>query len=381
MANDTSGTHNPGCQGTVHCLISGLEDAGYEVMSRIAIGYGYPLFQNLLEEIRPNDLLGKLAFRLDHSRRLKKLGSWIFGASKAPQYRVSFSAWNISVSKTERELALLKGDTEWLVVNGEGTIHDNTIGALTLLGLCKAARQLGMKVAIVNCSIFNLDSVLLDELKLLDYIAVREPLSFSYLRAHGIKVHQAADCLFLAKGHPVSEVGLKNISINEQEKYVVYTPGVLAGSRHFDKEKMLDEIKSITAEGYTVYYYVVEREDEKYIPEVERAGAKVIDVGTISWQELHGFLGRSQFVVSGRYHIVIFSILAGVPFFSKRTNTEKIDGLLELLGISLNSKFAAKPDVDWSELSAQGPYIIDQLKINECSSLAKKCCELLPYNQ
>jgi polysaccharide pyruvyl transferase WcaK-like protein len=319
----------------MHCLVSGLQEAGYEIVSRTAIGYGYSHFQDVLEEIPLSNLRDKLAYRLNHSGKLRNLGRWIFGDSEPPIYRVSPLAWRDSVENIEGDLADITHGADWLVINGEGTIHDDSIGALTLIGLSAAARQLGMKTAIVNCSIFNLDTILMNELKKVNYIAVREPLSWAYLSEHDVKAYQAADCLFLSGKYARKGNGISRLRSNMQKKYIVYTPGVLSASQRFDKARMIAEITSFIDQGYTVYYYVVEIEDEKYVKDAECVGAVTIPLQTIDWRELADFLSRAAFVVSGRYHILIYAYLAGVQFMPLLSNTPKIAGLLDLLEVHI----------------------------------------------
>ena len=52
----------------------------------------------------------------------------------------------------------------------------------------------------------------------------------------------------------------------------------------------------------------------------------------MAWHAFGTYLRRFALVVSGRYHVLIFAAMAGVPALALPSNTYKIDGLLDLLG-------------------------------------------------
>jgi hypothetical protein len=340
LANDTSGTSNPGCKGTVSGLLSCLSSDGHEVVSRVPVGYGYHRFARVCRsrEAKPIFLGQK---RLVASAKMLLTGS--LPQPQTPSH-LCRDTWEGIVTAEIPRLAALWAGADALVVNGEGTIHDDAIGALTLLGLCKIAKLLGLNVALVNCSIYELSDWLLDIIRQdVDFLSVREPLSREYLLYHGITAHQSADCLFAADH-------LRSISQDnrdEVQRPVIYTPGVLAGGAKVSAGAVARDVRALADGGVPVHYLVVEEEDEWVAPAAAEAGASVIPLGSIPWERITDYLGSAKCVVSGRYHINIFSMLAGVPFLPMETNTPKMKGVLRLVGVGDRGSIRS-----WSEEKA-----------------------------
>jgi polysaccharide pyruvyl transferase WcaK-like protein len=223
-------------------------------------------------------------------------------------------------------------EADGLVVNGEGTIHHDAVGALTLIGLCTAAKRLGKHVALVNCSMFELDPFLLDMLRMhVDELVVREPVTLRYLQARQIPARLSADCLFLAGVPSGSSLAGRTWAKGTLPR-VIYTPGVLSSTAQIGGQMVANDIRDLGASGREVLYYVVEPEDEPLARVAAAHGARIVPLGAVPWQEVITFLRTAELVVSGRYHINIFSALAGVPFIPMETNTPKMHGLLELIG-------------------------------------------------
>ncbi len=332
FANDTSGTSNPGCQGTVFWLLESLRRSGCHVGSRLPLEYAYESFRLPPPSPAPMDIASRTSRRLQ--RALREIGRQ---GQKMPQAALAASHWQQTVDGLARQLAPLWDGFETLVINGEGTIHHASIGALTLTGLCAVAKQRGLRVAVVNCSVFELDEWLLEALKEnVDDLAVREPLSHQYLRSKNLKARLSADCLFLASNEPSETSSFSRSLSAGGEPYAVYTPGVLSGSQQISDEVVAADIRQLTGRGCKVFYYVVEREDERLAAVAVEHGAQVIPLGRLDWNEVIAFLRHAEVVVSGRYHINIFAALGGTPFIPMESNTPKMAGLLNHLGFDVD---------------------------------------------
>ncbi len=273
-------------------------------------------------------------------------------------------------------LAPAWADVDLLLVNGEGTIHHDSIGALALSGLCAAAKGLRKRVALVNCSILALSEPLLDTLRQsVDYFSVREPVTFRYLRDCDIPATQSADCLFLASQLPETHHPAPP-RLPSGGSYVVYTPGVLTACGQINGQTINADIKAIRSLGHDVVYYVVEIEDERFCLEAAQAGASILPLGALRWNHVQRLLSGAEWVVSGRYHINIFSSLAGTPFVPLETNTSKMGGLLELLGEhgskSIRSWKNAESSADLPSLIGPGAGIkVSNGKVRECATMAE----------
>jgi polysaccharide pyruvyl transferase WcaK-like protein len=373
LANDTSGTSNPGCKGTVHCLVEGAQRHGISIVSRVPVGYGYDVFSSCFKS-PPLSIGQRMENRL---RRICGAGRTA-AVSPSPE-RIDRSRWREAISVMYERLSPLWTDADLLLVNGEGTIHHDSIGALALIGICAAARRMRKKVALVNCSIFSLDEILVDSLReSVDYFSVREPMTFRYLKSNNIAATQSADCLFLASRLSERPDTPRPV-LSAKTPYVVYTPGVLSAFGRINESTVADDIKTIRNMGREVVYYVVEAEDEKFASVAARAGASILPLGATRWEQVQPFLAGAEWVVSGRYHINIFASMSGTPFIPLETNTAKMQGLLELLGRH-NSQSIRK----WSQTSAVGgaaaPRISPDAAINISSVTIAKCADLAEFS-
>jgi len=361
LANDTSGTSNPGCKGTVSGLLSCLSRDGHEVVSRIPVGYGYHKFARSF--VRP-----EVKALFPGQKRLVASAKMILTGSLAHPQTPSHlcrDTWEGIVTAEIPRLAALWSEADALVVNGEGTIHDDSTGALTLLGLCMVAKRLGLNVALVNCSIYGLSDWLLDIIRHdVDFLSVREPLSREYLLSHGITAHQSSDCLFAAEhGRSISQG-----SRDEVYRPIIYTPGVLAGGEKVSVGAVARDVRALADGGVPVHYLVVEEEDEWLASVAAEAGATVIPLGSIPWERMTDYLGSAKCVVSGRYHINIFSMLAGIPFLPLETNTPKMKGVLRLVGVGDSGSIRS-----WSEEKApdlQDAILVPREDVDKCRDIA-----------
>ena len=340
LANDTSGTSNPGCQGTVACLMDLLSSNGISVISRLPVGYCYQEFAKTNVESPKPSLRTRATRRIQRSSPILESmfsSRHQHASGESAKKELCPRKWSGVIDRLLPRLEPVWQDANELIVNGEGTIHHDSIGARSLIGLCVAGKRLGKRVTILNCSIYALGDALLTALRnSVDQIVVREPVSHRYLTGRGVEATLAADCLFLASQRRQSDAaipnGLKSL-IDSGKRIAVYTPGVLSGSGQVPSSLIREDVKQLVNAGYSVLYYVVEAEDEHLAAAAKQAGAVIIPLGALSWDEVFPFLRSASLVVSGRYHINIFSAVCGVPFIPMQTNTEKMEGLLKLFKI------------------------------------------------
>ena len=337
-------------------LKAGLIRSGVQISSDCPIGYCVSFHRQLKPPV-PN--------LTSAQRLLSRIGL----RAALPPYDLA-QAWNDANAALASMFAPLWHEADSIVLNGEGTIHHTGVGALTLLGFCKIAKELRKKVFIINCSIFDLEPFLLEALRdYVDGIAVREPLSLRYLADHGIPATQAADCVFLMEGGDERELDLPELE--PSKKYALYTPGVLAAFGRVSGEGVRRDVSQLRQAGYEVFFHVVETEDERVAPDAAQAGARILPLGCLNWRQVPPFLRRMEMVVSGRYHINIFAALAGVPFIPLSTNTGKMAGVLELLSPARNI-----PVREWGnetpDLNLEGAFLAEKSQVQRCRELAQK---------
>jgi hypothetical protein len=138
--NNTQGTSNPGCQGTSHLLITGLTQSGLRIYSECPIGYDDFTYKRVTPPA-------------SNPSKKERILSCFGIPSYKPLFNLSTS-WGVANSSMVSKFSSLWREADTIVLNGEGTIHHAGVGALTLMGFCKIAKDLGKKVFVLNCSSF-----------------------------------------------------------------------------------------------------------------------------------------------------------------------------------------------------------------------------------
>ena len=170
LLNDTSNWYHWGCTGTstaIHQAISGMDFA----IEGVAIKGIYDLKHTPTSSEDFDDRTFFDAFASDNR--------WIIQGIK---------------------------DADIVVINGEGSLHGLSTNTLNLLYLAYTSkRYLGKKVQIINHSCYPEISPEVNDTEawaiyrkvysVIDFAAVREPVSFELLRRAGIPVHRSFDCL------------------------------------------------------------------------------------------------------------------------------------------------------------------------------------------
>jgi len=238
-----------------------------------------------------------------------------------------------------------------LVINGEGTLHGLkpvTIGLLYLAYIAKI--KLNKHVSIINhscypCSDGHYDPQGLAETlyskvyQALDFIAVREPMSYRFLermQAHG---SLAFDCM------PLTIARHFRLSSLVPKRKVV-----LAGCVSFNQEtielygRLIAALKEegVTVEVLTGAAAYPAADDNNFIRLLSAhcpAGWRIVNARSLlEWLRC---IGEAQLLISGRFHHTIAAVCMGTPFITFESNTPKISGIFELLGqpppLSFNS--------------------------------------------
>ena len=299
LLNDTRVDPNPGCQATVTMLVRLVTSTlSARVVTRPR-GDGYDCFGSLV-----TDGLARSSAHWEHAlRRLEAHAPLVDAVAAA----------------------------DVVVANLEGTLHHHTVGALALGGAMALAHRMGKRVWAVNGTVEGIDPWLIDEaLRPAEYVAVREPRSVAWLAAHGIAAVPAADAAFLADTFYVG-----NDACTPPREAALYTPGVLAGlspSPATVVREVLADLEGLADAGREPVFLQMEEREAAVASAVARAGWPLAHAHDVAWHDFGTFLRQFALVVSGRYHVLLFAAMAGVPALALPSNTFKNEGLLNLLG-------------------------------------------------
>lgn len=188
-----------------------------------------------------------------------------------------------------------------VVINGEGTLH-NSAGAGMLI-VAKLAKREGKKVYLVNTSAYHLGESA-ELLKSIDRINIREMRSSKYLKSKNIDHDVILDSLLGAN--------FNNIITHDYQGRVIVMDW--HPNRDRDVGKSLLPLVSDDSMDFLPLNHYVHLED---------------------WRSTVANIRTADLVVTGRYHGVYLAGLAGVPFVTLPSNTDKIQGLLDATKLPL----------------------------------------------
>ncbi|MGQ1891293.1 polysaccharide pyruvyl transferase family protein [Thermophagus sp. OGC60D27] len=315
--NDTSEIEsNPGCYHTFSQLKKNLQKANpkSEIIT-FPLFFGYKKFKKLSKK------------------------NW---ETKNQTYKLYLKyLWQLnskSIYKKKLKNNINKDDK--IIINAEGTIHHNSIGALTLLAIAYILSKKGYKVYILNGTIEKIaPSLLKKALKRCQMIVLREPLSFNYLKQNNIlNIKQGADCVFsMAKSN-----FNKNNCTDISKPKVLFTPGVLIphGNMKLHQEKInsiYDSLKESMLKFKNITILQIEEKEKDFLEYAKKKGCNTIEVNDYDKKNILNLINNFDIIISARYHILIFGIILGkgiIPL--DYTNTYKIKGLLKLMNLEFN---------------------------------------------
>ena len=222
---------------------------------------------------------------------LNDTSSYHSGCAEVINYlgsRVNFFA-SVSSSVPYVDRSLLEG-VDILVINGEGTMHDNALRARDLISVAKEAKLVfGIKTFLVN-SVWQRNDLLTEDLVYFDYISVREVLSRNEItRVIGIDVDISLDLSYYV-----------DVPYKEFER-----SDILCGNYFGSKL-----IRGVGGDGY-------------------------IDIFGESWENIVNRLRHSNLLVTGRHHELYAACKARCPFIVLEGNTHKNSGLLATFGVNI----------------------------------------------
>lgn len=326
--NDTRIETNPGCHATVDKLLAIIDKhLSISEITIFPLGTAYEEFQEMNSINKRTKWFLKYPFKLKNFLERVVLSNY-FG---------SYNSWKwISSNRIPDKVCSKIDESDIVIINMEGTIHHNRTGGLALLGLAKYAKEQGKKVALVNGSYQSMDGrVTRTVFKQVDFVSVREVKSFDYLKAHGVKVHLIPDFAFLANICEQSDFKLPSLKMKSSSKRCLYTTGVRALDNHFDSLNFFKDIKQqvliLKKKGFEIYFLQIEEKEEHLAQKLREIDVFVISYkDNITYKNIGTLLKNFDLIVTGRYHVGIFGLMVNKPTLFLKSNTYKIEGLLQM---------------------------------------------------
>lgn len=312
LVNDTSSESNPGCRAASTAITRMLSTRG-QIAVKLPLGYGADFFK-AVPGVRRRCVLKRDGFFNTYDELVTEveIDCWRRAAEEA------FGAG--------QEFAEALAQVDEVFVNAEGSVHHNFPRALSVLALCRQSALAGKPLYVLNASLMAMDSGLLNEsLAGAALIHLRESLSADYLRS---QIPDAAtlcvpDLAFAGAGMRAQTAQQIN------PKGILVTPGVLGTPKQLGF--MLEQLCRYP-EPLRFLGIGDNAEAEEFRDLCAGFSVEMIPAGALSISDLLQLLRSHKLVVSGRHHINIFCMIAGVPFIPLPSNSWKIEGTLRDVG-------------------------------------------------
>jgi len=207
-------------------------------------------------------------------------------------------------------------DFDWLIVNGEGTMHHGSRGAQKKVQAIHEAVAAGKRVDLVNTVWQDNPPEMVEAIRGCSEITVREILSQRQLASVGITAGLVPDASYFEPIHP--------------DAHIIDFGG-----------------RMVVTDFWSPEFAAFVRVEKRWINSLP-----YIDMQKLSWSGLVGSLKTASALITGRHHAVYAACRAGIPFFALRGNTHKIEGLVESASaeIPVFSRLA-----DLKEIAISGP--------------------------
>lgn len=246
----------------------------------------------------------------------------------------------VNMSYSESCNVLDKTEYDICLINGEGSIHHSQPRALSLARLIKKIKDDSKQVFVINATIQDNNEYILNALRLVDKIFVRESMSLNYLKVNYIDAVVVPDMSFHAEfnyhnnkrrfGFGVTDSVYDEVSIkflNLSGNKVAFMP--ILRRPDLEIKNWLSLIRIVKYRLMVCFWRVVplNRNRRFYV-------TKRIFYYASSYDEYIENVSKVNKAVISRFHTLCFAIKTRTPFVAVPSNTYKIQGLLEDVGIS-----------------------------------------------
>lgn len=246
----------------------------------------------------------------------------------------------VPLRKNWREDKYIAGirSSDLVIVNGEGSVHHSREFAKDMLRIAEYCKEHNIPVFFINGVYQANDSETDALMQKFNRVWVRESFSQKALAQSGIEAKLVPDIVISLKPRPAK---IKDVAID-----VLYTDSV---KRDVTQNLFAGALKHYG--GRTEF--VTLRKTEKHVPIngvrslISRimkmrsrnvAGAVICNPGIAGYCEtlddLLTVISSSSLVVAGRFHMVCLCLTLEVPFLAVRSNSHKVEGLLEDIGLT-----------------------------------------------
>jgi hypothetical protein len=182
-------------------------------------------------------------------------------------------------------------NAEVVLINGEGTIHDDKPAAIAKLQFGVNLKKTGRKVFLINTVWQNMTHPIINEIKMFDGVYVREDNSYNEIKSI---YPDAKKCIDLA------------YFLDIDKPKLTYTDHIYGGSFH-----RIPYISSLR----------------------EMREINIWDFKT--WSEYLNSLSTCKVLYTGFHHAIIAACKLRIPFVAYRGNTDKVAGIMKTANVNI----------------------------------------------
>ena len=263
-----------------------------------------------------------------------------------------------------------------VVFNAEGSTYKNNAGAikgLFLLWLAKKYYNIPSYFMNGSVSLTPVDSVLPAIARKvfgeIDSVIVREPKSELNISEFfpELRIHMAPDSAFQIQVRPDERLTKASVT---KKPYFCFSLSMLPNdiTKRGKESSLIKLIRKLQRLIPNSVMLAKDREDQ--ILQLVARETKSSFVGANhDYNDIISILSNAEFLLSGRYHHLIFSCIAGCPSIPLRSSSHKNDGLAEMLSGIMCKAF------DPTNLEENSDLIIKEAEkiLNQRESLGQKC--------
>ncbi|MFH1776600.1 MAG: polysaccharide pyruvyl transferase family protein [Candidatus Omnitrophota bacterium] len=261
--------------------------------------------------------------------------------------------------------------SDFVVINGEGTLHHNQKTGLYLLKAASFCRKCGIPVALINATYYENNQEFGVYMKNFDLIFVRESITLQGLRKSGIQSEVVPDMTFynslgLAPKIPNNRVGFtdsvflelseKLLDYSKKSEDFIFLP-ILISVRIESPCQVKSILRKIKFEALKAVNIRGKSLIKKKISHVYERMAYYIE----SSEEYMQAINALKLLVTGRFHSLCFALKTQTPFLTFMLDSYKVEGLLNDIGLG-RERIITIEDLDDGRIKRYGDFTEDEFK-------------------
>lgn len=227
-----------------------------------------------------------------------------------------------------------------VLINGEGTMHHSKNKAIVLASSAIFCRQNGIFPVMINSVYEKNNDYINKAMAFFKLIFVRESRSQSVLSDLGLKSMIVPDMTF---GSNI------NYAFKLSNSYVLYTDSVdneltnklyalhknTKGSRFITTKRRATKNQGVQTQSWyikkyirNILFWIQKRKKRK-----AKLNAEIEQMYIDSTDDFIKIIANARFIITGRFHILCLALQTRTPFVVLSSNTHKIEGLLNDIGL------------------------------------------------